>query len=111
MKSDRLATISRCFKDTRSYVCPDGREILYGEDWDERVYELLQRSRGQCEYMIPVQLQKPEIRCSREATDPHHNTLRSVSRDDRLAKLTALCRHHHMVVDREQRRAKRRART
>jgi hypothetical protein len=110
VKADRLATLSRCFKDPKSYVCPDGREILYGEDWQERVYELAQRSHGICEYMIPRE-DGPPVRCIREAADPHHNTLRSVKRDDRLDKLTALCRHHHIIVDREQRKATRASRT
>jgi hypothetical protein len=111
MKADRLATLSRCFKDPKSYVCPDGREILHGEDWEERKFELLKRCHGQCEYMMVrmrLNIEEPtHVRCSREAADPHHNVLRSIKRDDRLDKLTALCRHHHIIVDREQRKAKR----
>ena len=105
MKADRLLTLSRCFKDPKSYVCPDGREILHGEDWEERKFELLKRCHGQCEYIIVGDtITSQRLRCSREAADPHHNTLRSVRRDDRLDKLTALCRHHHNIVDREQRK-------
>lgn len=47
-----------------------------------------------------------KVRCLREAADPHHIVLRSTKRDDRLANLLAVCRHHHYVLDREQRRAK-----
>lgn len=101
MKSDVPATRARKFRDPKSYVTPDGREILSGDDWDERKFELLQRSRGQCEYWI-----HPEVRCRCEAADPHHVTLRSIQRDDRLSELLAVCRHHHIVLDREQRKAK-----
>jgi len=104
MKSDVPATRARNFRDPKSHVTPDGREILHGEDWDKRVFELLQRSRGQCEYVIQG-LHGP-VRCLREAADPHHEVLRSVKRDDRLEKLLAVCRHHHIVLDREQRKAK-----
>jgi hypothetical protein len=103
VKADRLATLSRCFKDPKSYVAPDGREILHGEDWENRKFELLKRCRGQCEYMIPDG-KYPPTRCMRDADDPHHTTLRSVRRDDRLAKLLGLCRHHHKIVDALQRK-------
>jgi hypothetical protein len=105
MKADRQVTAMRKFKDPKSYVCADGREILHGEDWDARRFELLQRSRGQCEYIIIDGLHGP-VRCRRDANDPHHVTLRSVKRNDKLSELLALCRHHHNVLDREQRKAK-----
>jgi hypothetical protein len=104
MKSDVTATRARKLKDPKSYVTPDGREILHGEDWDDRRFELLQRSRGRCEYIIDG-LHGP-VRCLRDANDPHHVTLRSIQRDDRLSGLLAVCRHHHVVLDREQRKAK-----
>jgi hypothetical protein len=108
VKADRQATDARKFKSPKSYVTPDGRDILFGEDWDERRFELLQRSRGQCEYIING-LHGP-VRCLRDANDPHHVTLRSVLRNDRLSELLAVCRHHHNVLDREQRKAKIQAR-
>jgi hypothetical protein len=111
MKADRLKTIMKCFKDPDSYVTPDGREILAGDDWENRKFELLQRSRGRCEYILQNNGYAGPTRCVREAADPHHNILRSVKRDDRLDNLTALCRHHHVIVDWEQRKAKRRSRT
>jgi hypothetical protein len=104
MKSDVPKTRARNFKDPKSYVCSDGREILHGEDWHDRRFELLQRSHGQCEYIIDG-LHGP-VRCQRDANDPHHVTLRSVLRDDRLSELLAVCRHHHVVLDREQRKRK-----
>lgn len=103
-KADRQATEARQFKDERSFVWKDGREQLYGADWDERRFELLQRSRGQCENVILGR------RCLREAADPHHKTLRSIARDDRLEALLAVCRRCHTNLDYAQRQQKRDAR-
>lgn len=105
MKADVQSTRTRNFKSPKSYVTPDGREILFDDDWDARRFQLLQRSRGQCEYLIQNNGWGP-IRCQREAADPHHIILRSIQRDDRLANLLAVCKHHHYVLDREQRKAK-----
>ncbi len=99
-KADRAATEAKRFKDPKSHVTKDGREVLHGDDWDDRKFELLQRSRGQCEYRWN------SIRCRRDANDPHHMVLRSVERDDRLANLLAVCRTHHYALDREQRKAR-----
>jgi hypothetical protein len=99
-------TAARKFKDPKSYVCPDGREVLHGDDWDDRRYELLQRSRSQCEYIIQNNGCAGPVRCRREAADPHHVELRSILRDDRLTNLLAVCRHHHEILTREQRKAK-----
>ena len=89
------------FVDKGSLVLLDGREILQGEDWSRRKDELLERSKGQCEYMIP----SPGgfERCRRRAEDPHHIIPRGsngVDRDDRLLNLKALCRRHHDLQDR-----------
>lgn len=101
---DVPATTARRFKDPKSFVANDGREILSGDDWEERKFELWQRARGQCEYVI--QREGYQIRCLREGHDPHHKELRSVLRDDRLSNLSLTCRHHHRVMDKEQRQAK-----
>jgi hypothetical protein len=100
MKSDVPATRARKFKHPKSHVTPDGREVLHGDDWDDRRFELLQRSRGQCEYSATG------TRCTREAADPHHVELRSILRNDKLSNLLAVCRRHHEILDREQRKAK-----
>jgi hypothetical protein len=111
VKADRAATIARKFLCPKSYVTPDGREILFKEDWDARVEELRVRSGGRCEYVTefePRLGQKGTVktRCSAEARDPHHVTLRSVLRDDRLEGLLAVCGFHHRVLDAQQRKAK-----
>ncbi len=98
MKVDRQATAARKFHDKRSYVAPDGRDVLYGRDWDDRRYELLLRSGGQCERIILGS------RCWRDAEDPHHVTLRSILRDDRMTNLLAVCRRCHVSLDQEQRK-------
>jgi hypothetical protein len=104
-KADRALTEAAHFKDPKSWVAKDGREILFGDDWNSRRFELLKRCGGRCEYMIQ-QFPHP-VRCNREAADPHHLTLRSILRDDRLEHLQALCRHHHLIEDARQRKEKR----
>jgi hypothetical protein len=99
VKRDIEATTKRHFKNPNSFVFKDGREWLEGADWDDRRFELLQRCRGICEYLI-----QDDHRCLREAADPHHKILRSIARDDRLSNLMAVCRHHHRVLDLAQRR-------
>jgi len=93
IKKDRQATIAKQYLDERSYVCLDGKEVLYGEDWKTRKFDLWQRCNGRCEYYI---------RCNAEAADPHHIIPRSKGRDDRLSNLQALCRYHHNLMDRRQ---------
>ena len=102
MKRDVQASETRKLVEKGSYVTKDGREVLKGLDWKCRVKELAARSKGQCEFIIQDALLG--FRCLREAQDPHHIVLRSVKRDDRLANLLAVCRHHHHMLDLEQRR-------
>lgn len=103
MKRDVQATAAKRFKDPGSFVFKDGREWLEGKDWDERRFELLQRSRGQCEFWYDAGDEYAH-RCTRDAQDPHHRILRSIRRDDRLSNLLAVCRMHHEQLDREQRK-------
>lgn len=91
MKRDRQATIDKQFLDPRSYVTPDGREVLYGEDWDARVEDLRLRSGGKCEWIGL----EGKFHCLSPAQDPDHIVKRSKKRDDRLSNLQALCRYHH----------------
>ena len=97
-KADVQATAAANFRDERSFIWKDGREQLYGEDWESRKWELHIRSEGRCENMIAGQ------RCTRVGDDPHHLTLRSVSRDDRMANLLNACRTCHYVLDAAQRK-------
>ena len=105
MKADLQLTAQRQFVERKSYVCKDGREVLHGVDWQRRVKQLRERCGGRCEYMIEhPEDAMPSIRCAREAADPHHIKLRSRGRDDRLLNLMAVCRHHHQVLDSQQRK-------
>lgn len=100
MKADRQATEAKQFFDPRSYVAKDGREILFGLDWKQRIGELRKRSGGRCEWRIAFGYtgSKPIVeRCAREAADPDHIVKRSVKRDDRLENLQALCKTHHTM--------------
>ena len=97
---DHTATRKAQFSNSNSVVLIGGREILHGLDWERRKMELDERSRGQCEFMIPVA--NGFERCRRRAEDPHHVVPRGsngVDRDDRLVNLQALCRRHHQFVD------------
>ena len=94
LKRDVQATLAARFEDERSYVCKDGREILYGADWKRRVAELRERCGGSCE-AISFWAGKEPVRCCREAADPDHVVKRSKKRDDRLDALQGLCRLHH----------------
>ena len=95
------------YKDPKSKVYQDGRERLVGRDWKLRVKELNERSGGQCERRIggPLFLKGRTVRCLNPADHPHHVTLRSVERDDRLAALLHICEWCHQVMDFEQREA------
>ena len=90
MKRDIQATKAKGFADRRSYIDKLGREVLFGEDWNQRRWELLQRCKGFCEYFV---------KCRVTAQDPHHIIPRSKGRDDRLSNLQALCRYHHNLMD------------
>jgi hypothetical protein len=106
-KADRAATEARKFVERKSHVTKEGREVLYKLDWKRRVIELRERCGGRCEYVIHgigEVTADGGLRCSREAADPHHIKLRSRGRDDRLSNLLAVCRHHHQILDAEQRR-------
>jgi len=86
------------YKDPRTKVYPDGREVLYGKDWTKRKKELLARAGGRCEKTFWIS-DMDRDRCRSEAHDPHHIVPRSKGRDDRLSNLIALCRLHHELLD------------
>ena len=72
MKADVPATRERKFKDPKSYVTADGREILHGDDWDNRKFELLQRSHGVCEYIIDGFTRAGALSARRQRSAPPH---------------------------------------
>lgn len=103
MKRDVQATEAAEFKDPRSYITPDGREVLYLADWSKRVRELRKRSGGRCEFV-----DDKGVRCrNRSGRDPHHLVKRSKLRDDRLSNLSDRCRQHHQHPEFETRWTKR----
>jgi hypothetical protein len=103
---DEQLKVERGYTDPKSYVRPDGSEVLCGEDWKRRVQELRERCGGRCEKLIETGnsmhlgrgawIHQME-RCTQEAADPDHIVKRSVRRDDRLNALQALCRFHHKL--------------
>ena len=92
MKRDKQATMDKQYLDSRSYLDKLGREVLAGEDWAARKFDLWQRANGKCEYFV---------RCMAEATESHHVIRRSKGRDDRLLNLLALCHYHHGIMEKE----------
>lgn len=90
---DIQATLGRDFKDPRSYVAADGREILYETDWQARVKEVFARDGYMCHYKI--ERESGVIMCGAPAEHPHHIIRRSIQRDDRLTNLMSICSSHH----------------
>ena len=85
VKRDGALTQAASFADSRSYVRPDGREVLFGADMTERRLEVYERDRGLCQG------------CSRrvdwEGFELDHIIKRGshgVDRDDRAANLQVL---------------------
>lgn len=101
--TDVEATQARKFKNKRSRVLKDGREILYGKDWEARKRELWERCGGQCECRVTRTANSLgdtfSFRCGKGAVDPHHIIPRSKGRDDRLENLGGVCRQHHRELD------------
>lgn len=103
MKADRAATEAAGFADARSYVCWDGRQVLFGKDWKARKDELLKRSQGRCERRTI--LGKPHSGfCDGEGGEPHHIVPRRKRRDDRLENLANLNHFCHLGEDYRQTR-------
>lgn len=107
IQKDRLGTIAQHYLDPKSYLCKDGREVLYGEDWKARKWDLWQRCGGRCEAWLEI-IGIALNRCTAEAEDPHHLIRRSELRDDRLPNLQALCRFHHDLLDKRKVRSDKR---
>jgi hypothetical protein len=93
-KLDICATVARKFRSKRSYVAPDGREVLYGVDWKARSKECIERD-GHCMKKVSAGC-IGYIRCYENANlAAHHIIHRSKLRDDRLENLTTRCLAHH----------------
>jgi len=111
LKRDPEATAAQHFLDPRSYVAPDGRWVLYGEDWEAQKKAVWERGGGRCEKMVDERINwyafpKARIegeRCRNEMADPHHKLKRSKKRDDRMENLIGLCRWHHDLAHPEKR--------
>src|SRR5258708_4575711 len=98
MKADKEATRARHFFDARSYIAPDGREILYGKDWEARKIELHIRSNGWCE-RFTIWRKGHDAWCLGRGEEPHHIIQRSKGRDDRLENLANLSHACHSAED------------
>jgi HNH endonuclease len=94
MKRDVQATDAKAYKDNRSHITFDGREILYEVDWMRRKREVWLRNHGRCEaYLVGL----PQ--CWNDMDDPHHIVPRSKGRNDALDNLAGLCRPCHILID------------
>jgi len=109
IKRDVEATIAQHFLDPRSYVAPDGRWVLYGEDWEAQKKAVWIRGEGRCEKIVSSETPmthaggQSALRCRNEMADPHHKLKRSKKRDDRMENLIGLCRWHHDLAHPEKR--------
>lgn len=104
LKRDVQATEGRCFKNSKSYVAKDGREVLCGRDWQDRKAELLARSEGRCEYLIPytnVLDGETSERCTQEGSIPAHIEPRYPLRDDRMSNIRHLCLFHDRLTEKQ----------
>lgn len=100
MKAARQATEARNFKDPRSYVAKDGRELLLGsgnKDWEDRKRELWKRCGGRCEYTLG------NWRCVHACQIPAHVIPRKdiTQRDDRMSNLKGYCVEHDRLTERQ----------
>jgi hypothetical protein len=96
-KADIEATRERRFKNWRSYVARDGREILHGADWDRRVRELRERAKDQCEFVSEERAE----RCCAAGRIPSHIEPRHPKRDDRLSNLLWQCFFHDRATEKQ----------
>lgn len=87
------------YKDPTSRVLPDGREILKGDDWIDRVVLLAIRAFQMCQGNLFIDGHGPHELIG---GDPHHIIPRSKGRDDRLFNLAYVCREAHRLLDRRQ---------
>lgn len=95
---DIEATKARNFKNPKSRVMLDGREILLKPDYDRRVREVQERSGYRCEVQREI-IGVPARQCRAPSCGhPHHVVKRSKLRDDRLANLLDVCEYHASAV-------------
>ena len=94
-RKDDQATMDQQFLDPESYVTPDGRHVLKGEDWLAQKRLVWERGQHRCENII----RHDSIgRCTNEMNHVHHKIFRSDSRDDRIENLIGLCIECHRAM-------------
>jgi len=101
---DQEATHARNFADPMSHIMRDGREILYRDDYKQRVREVLERDGGKCQCMIEMNYAGEtfaHVPCGEPASVAHHKIKRSKGRDDRAENLVSLCHYHHDAIHKE----------
>jgi hypothetical protein len=95
---DEAEKVRRGYTNPGSYVRRDGSEVLKGNDWKQRVWQLKTRSGGNCERFSI--LGKGHVsECSMTGIHPHHIIKRSTRRDDRLSNLAWLSGVCHAAED------------
>lgn len=105
-------------KASRIKVLSDGREICYGEAWEQRKREVWERDAHRCQWeaigvqdshggtVNPLYL----ARCQRHVSwdearlSIDHVVKRSKRRDDRLSNLRVLCAYHHRLRHEQERK-------
>lgn len=103
---DFEATKARKFKNYRSRVMLDGREVLFGADYKRRVREVEERDGYRCQwYLHTIDTAPPkDLHCGAPSNGhPHHLVKRSDGRDDRASNLISICDSHHKLAHPEHR--------
>src|SRR5213595_3512514 len=95
MKADRAKTIEQQYLDPKSFMRPDGSEVLKREDWIARKKQLWERCGGRCEYA------EADWRCNREGQIPAHVIPRYPRRNDNLENLRCYCVEHDRLTERQ----------
>lgn len=101
MKADKQLTAAAGFKDAKSYIAPNGREVLYGKDWKARKQELWKRADGRCEFVYRTSLGWEITRCFQEGQIPAHIEPRYPKRDDRLSNMKLYCFEHDRLMEKQ----------
>lgn len=96
-EAERNAAYLDGYVDGRSRITNDGREILFGVDWRQRVETMALRDDGMCRGGEFVE-GHPKHHIG--VGDPHHIKARWPKRDDRLKNLANVCREVHQLLDR-----------
>ena len=101
MKRDPDLTAAANLTDKRSYIRPDGRAVLFGDDMTQLRRRVFDRSGGRCECFGECMVHI--VRCPAEINwftmELSHKIPRSKGRDDRETNVIASCHACHVAYE------------